>query len=211
MIEPAVEEYADRHTTPAPPALRSLLDRAVEELPSPSMVSGHVVGRLLETLAFAVQAKLVLEIGTYAGTSALWLAQGLAPGGRVITLDIDPEAATWARAGWAQAPAGDRIEQRIGPALASIAELDGPFDLVFIDADKESYPDYLDAVLPKLSPHGLIVADNTLRDGRALDPDATDPATEGIKRFNARVAEDPGLVATLLTVRDGVTVVRRVG
>jgi caffeoyl-CoA O-methyltransferase len=211
MIDPAVEAYADRHTTSPGPELASLLDRALTELPAPSMVSGAVVGRLLETLVFATQARLVLEIGTYAGTSALWLAQALPPGGRVITLDVDPVSAAWAQAGWAGAPGGDRIEQRVGPALSSIADLDGPFDLVFIDADKESYVDYLDAVLPKLAPHGVVVADNTLRDGRALDPDATDETTLGIKRFNERVVEDPALVATLLTVRDGVTLVRRAG
>lgn len=209
VMDAAVEVYAERHTTPAGPELASLLERARTELPHPSMVSGVVVGRLLETLVFALRARLVLEIGTYAGTSALWLAQALVPGGRVITCDIDPESAAFAQAGWANAPGGDRIEQRIGPALETVSTLPGPFDLVFIDADKESYVDYLEAVLPKLAPNGIIVADNTLRDGRALNPAVDDAATLGIKRFNARVAKDPALVATLLTVRDGVTLVRK--
>lgn len=209
MIDPAADAYAEAYTTPPEPELARLLERARSELPHPAMVSGAVVGRLLETLVFALRARLVLEIGTYAGTSALWLAQALAPGGRVITCDIDPESAAFARAGWAEVSGGDRIEQHVGPALETLAELEGPFDLVFIDADKQSYVDYLDAVLPKLAPHGIVVADNTLRDGRVLDPAADDAATAGILRFNARVAEDPTLVATLLTVRDGVTLVRR--
>lgn len=209
MIDPAVEVYAERATTPAPPALATLVERALTELPRPSMVSGSVVGRLLETLVFVTQARTVLEIGTYAGTSALWLAQALPADGRVITCDIDPDSAAWAQAGWRDAPGGNRIEQRIGPALDTIATLDGPFDLVFIDAEKEGYVGYLDAVLPKLAPHGLVVADNTLRDGRVLDPDAADPATLGILAFNERVAGDPALVATMLTVRDGMTLVRK--
>lgn len=209
MIDPAIEAYAQAHTTPPAAELAHLLERARGELPSPAMVSGEVVGRLLETLVFALRARLVLEIGTYAGTSTLWLAQGLAPGGRVITCDIDPKSAAFARAGWDDVPGGERIEQRMGPALETVAELDGPFDLVFIDADKESYVDYLDAVLPKLAPNGLVVADNTLRDGHVVDPASADAATAGILRFNARVAEDPSLVATVLTVRDGVTLVRR--
>ena len=209
MIDPAVEDYAERATTAAPTELATLVARAKDELPLPSMVSGSVVGRLLETLVFATRARTVLEIGTYAGTSALWLAQALPEDGRVITCDIDPESAAWARAAWAGAPGGDRIEQRVGPALETIAALDGPFDLVFVDAEKQGYVGYLDAVLPKLAPHGLVVADNTLRDGRVLDPSATDEATAGILAFNERVANDPALVATLLTVRDGVTLVRK--
>ena len=209
MIDPAVEAYAERHTTAAPPELSSLMERAKDELPHPAMVSGGVVGRLLETLVFATRAQLVLEIGTYAGTSALWMAQALAAGGRVITCDIDEQWAAFARAAWAQTPAGDRIEQRLGPALETIATLPGPFDLVFIDADKAAYPAYLDAVLPKLAPHGVVVADNTLLDGRVLDPAADDEDTLGIKAFNARISDDPGLVATMLTVRDGLTLVRR--
>jgi caffeoyl-CoA O-methyltransferase len=209
MIDPAVEEYAAHHTTPAGAEIGELLERIPAELAHPEMASGLVVGRLLETLVFALRATLVLEIGTYAGTSTLWLAQALAPGGRVITCDIDPVSAAFARAGWERAPGGERIEQRIGPALETIATLDGPFDLVFVDADKESYVDYLDAVLPKLAPHGIVVADNTLRDGRVLDERDDDEVTLGIRRFNERVAGDPALVATLLTVRDGVTLVRR--
>ena len=136
------------------------------------------------------------------------MAQALPADGRIVTCDVDPEAAAFARAAWATA-GEERIELRLGPALETIAALDGPFDLVFIDADKVSYPAYLDAVLPKLAPRGLIVADNTLRDGRALDPTPGDQGTEAIAAFNARVASDPALVATLLTVRDGVTLIRR--
>jgi caffeoyl-CoA O-methyltransferase len=211
MIDPAVEAYAERRTTAAPPALGELVERARQELPTAAMISGNVVGRLLETLVFALQPTLVLEIGTYAGTSALWLARALPADGRVVTCEVDERAAAFARAAWAEA-GEDRIELRMGPALETIAALDGPIDLVFVDADKESYPDYLDAVLPKLAPRGIVVADNTLRDGRVLVADGTgsgDEGTEAIARFNDRVASDPALVATFLTVRDGVTLIRR--
>jgi caffeoyl-CoA O-methyltransferase len=149
----------------------------------------------------------VLEIGTFSGASALWMARGLPPGGRIVTCENDPERAAFARRAIADAGEGHRVELVEGPALDTIAALDGPFDLVFIDADKEGYPAYLDAVLPKLADGGLVVADNTLREGKVLDPRGS--ADAAIARFNDRVVADPSLVAVQLTVRDGLTLIRR--
>jgi|HigsolmetaAR201D_1030396.scaffolds.fasta_scaffold01832_12 caffeoyl-CoA O-methyltransferase len=207
IVDPRIDEYAVAHTTPFPPALAAVHDRAAAELPYPSMLSGPVVGRLLETLVFALRPRLVVEIGTYAGWSALAMAGALPEGGRIVTCEIDDGHADWAQARIEASPYADRIEIRRGPALRTLAELDGPFDLVFIDADKAGYPDYYEAALEKLAPGGLIVADNTLRGGRVLDP--RDEEDRVIADLNARWAEDERVVAVLLTVRDGVTILRR--
>jgi caffeoyl-CoA O-methyltransferase len=202
MISDELEDYADGVTSSWGEQLRALEERARTELPYPSMISGPVVGRLLETLVFLIQPKLVVEVGTYAGTSALAMAGVLPPGGRIVTLELSDEHADWAQAGIDASPHADRIEIRRGPALDSLAAIDGPIDVCFIDADKPGYVDYYEAVLPKLSGHGLIVADNTLRGGQVLEGDVMDD-------FNRHVAADPRTAQVLLTVRDGVTLIRR--
>jgi caffeoyl-CoA O-methyltransferase len=191
------EEYATQHTTPPEPFLNRLFDETAETLDAPQMLSGPVVGRLLEFLVWLKRPQMVLEIGTYSGYSALSMARALPPGGRIISLEADPTNATFARRHTEQ---HGRISVREGDAMESIASLDGPFDMVFIDANKDGYVDYYEAVLPKLAPDGLIVADNTLGHERQ----------EGIARFNEHVANDPRTVQVILTVRDGVTLIRRV-
>jgi caffeoyl-CoA O-methyltransferase len=202
MISDELEDYADAVTSPWSQQLQGFEARAREELPYPQMISGPVVGRLLETLVFAIQPRLVLELGTYAGTSALAMAGGLPEGGRIVSCEISDEHADFAQAGIDASPYADRIEIRRGPALDTIASLDEPIDFCFIDADKEGYAGYYEAVVPKLSAHGLIAADNTLRGGRVLEGDVMDD-------FNRHVAADPRTVQVLLTVRDGVTLIRR--
>lgn len=212
LVDPEVERYAQEHTTPQPPPLPALLREATDALPYPQMLSGPTVGRLLETLVFALQAKRVLEIGTYAGYSALAMASGLPPDGRIVSCEIDAAHAEFAQRHIDESPYADRIEIRLGPALDSVADLPGPFDFVFIDADKESYPAYFEAVLPKLSPGGLIVADNTLRDGEVLgSPDGWSAGTHAIAAFNDALVQDERVVVVMLTVRDGLTVIRRRG
>jgi caffeoyl-CoA O-methyltransferase len=202
VISDELEDYADSVTSPWGERLQAFEARAREELPYPMMISGPVVGRLLETLVFLVQPKLVLELGTYAGTSALAMAGGLPPGGRIISCEIVDEHADFAQAGIDASPYADRIEIRRGPALDTIATLSEPVDFCFIDADKEGYVGYYEAVVPKLSDHGLIAADNTLRGGRVLEGDVMDD-------FNRHVAADSRTAQVLLTVRDGVTLIRR--
>jgi len=202
-------EYAEQHTTAAPPHVRALEAETRERLAMAQMLSGVVVGRLLETLVHVMQPRLVLEIGTYSGGSALWMGGALPAGARMVTCEIDPEHAAFARRHLAAAGLADRVEVALGPALETIARLPGPFDLVFIDADKTGYDDYYEAVLPKLAPAGLIAADNTLRGGAVLDPQAHDAGTHAIVAFNDRVAADARVVVTQLTVRDGVTLIRR--
>ena len=207
LVRSDVDAYAAAHTTPLPGWWAAIDAEAAQALPYPSMLSGHVVGQLLATLVAAVQARLVVEVGTYAGTSALAMAGALAPGGRIVTLELADAHADFAQRHIDASPFADRIEIRRGPALESLRALDGPFDLVFIDADKTGYPDYYEAALEKLAPHGLIVADNTLRDGEVLDPQ--DESSRVMAALNDRWAADERVVATQLTVRDGVTILRR--
>lgn len=195
-MSPDFEAYAEAHTTPQDHYLRDLAEATRASLSSPSMLSGPVVGRLLEFLVWLTQPSLVVEIGTYSGYSALSMARALPPRGRIITLEASAEHAAFARRAVER---HGRISVREGDALESLAALDGPFDLVFIDADKDGYVDYYEAALEKLSPRGLIVADNTLAHERQ----------PGIARFNDHVAADPRTVQVLLTVRDGVTLIRR--
>ena len=191
-VPPDLNELADRFTTPADHFLQALEDETRASMANPEMLSGAVNGRLLETLIFLAQPKLVLEIGTFTGYGALSMARALPPDGRIITLEADPAHAALARR---HVEPHGRIAVREGPALQSIAQLDGPFDLVFIDADKGGYIDYYEAVVPKLSPRGLIVADNTL--------------FESVMPFNEHVAADPRTVQVFMTVREGVTLIRR--
>ncbi len=208
MTSDDLDAYAAAHTTAPPPHLAALEAETRERLSMPQMLSGVLVGRLLETLVHVMAPRRVLEIGTYSGGSALWMAGALDDDAHLVTCEVDPEHAAFARRHIAAAGLQDRVQVREGPALDTLATLDGPFDLVFVDADKTGYPDYIEAVLPKLAPRGVIVADNTLRGGRVLDPPADDPGTQAIAQLNARLAADPRVVATLLTVRDGVTLIR---
>lgn len=185
------EALSHRFTTPPDHYLAELAADTEAEF-GPRMLSGPVVGRLLETLVFLAQPRLVLEIGTYTGYSALAMARALPPDGRIITLEADPAHAAFARR---RLERHGRIAIREGDALDSIAQLDGPFDLVFLDAAKSAYVDHYEAVLPKLAPRGLIVADDTLFDS--------------VQPFNEHVAADERVVQVLLPFDDGVTIVRR--
>jgi caffeoyl-CoA O-methyltransferase len=211
ILDEALDGYAERHTTSPGPALVALAEETRATLDAPGMLTGPVEGRLLETLVFALRPQLVLDIGTFSGYSALSMAAALPPEGRVVTCEVSERHAELAGRHIAASPLAERIELRLGPALETIDGLAGPFDLVFIDADKTSYLDYYEATLPQLSERGLIVADNTLWSGRVLDadrPDAT-PETRALAAFNERVAADPRVVCVMLTVRDGVTLIRR--
>ena len=212
IVPEEIERYVQEHTTPVSEAMDALERETFETLSSPQMLSGPVEGRLLETLVFATGAKRVLEFGTFSGYSALAMAGGLAPGGTVTTLELSEERAEVARRHIAQSPYADRIEVRVGPALESVRDLPGPFDFVFIDADKESYPDYYEASLERLSERGLIAVDNTLRGGSVRqEPGPDDPTARVMREFNDMVAADPRVVCVMLTVRDGVTLIRRRG
>jgi caffeoyl-CoA O-methyltransferase len=164
-----------------------------------------VAGRLLELLVWFGRPQRVLEIGTFTGHSALAMAGALPEGGRIDTCELDPERAAFAQRYFDRSPYGSRITLHIGPALETIVSLEGDFDFVFLDADKDGYVDYYEAVLPRLSERGLIVADNTLAGGRVVSE------RPPIAEFNEHVAADPRSVQVLLSVRDGMTLIRRAG
>lgn len=208
IVDPALEAYTEAHTTPPPPHLMAVAERTRATLALPGMMVGTVEGRFLEMLVFASGARNVLEIGTFSGYSALAMAAGLPEGGRITTCELDPVHAAEARRNIADSPYASSIEVVEGPALDTIGRLPGPFDLVFIDADKHSYPAYFDAVLPKLSDRGMVVADNTLWSGRVVDGADTSADTVALRAFNDALAADPRVVCVQLSVRDGVTLVR---
>ena len=155
-------------------------------------------GRLLELLARLARARSILELGTLGGYSTIWLARGLADGGRLVTLEAEPEYARVARANLERAGLADTVDLRVGPALETLPQLDGPFDLIFIDADKRSNPDYLGEALRLSRPGTLIVADNVVRGGAVADPDASDPSVAGVRRFLELVGAHPRLDATAI-------------
>jgi caffeoyl-CoA O-methyltransferase len=207
IVDERIEGYADAHTTSPPDLLARLAAETKETLRSPQMLTGTIEGRLLELLVFGLGARRVLEIGTFSGYSALSMAAGLPPDGRIDTCEIEPQHAEVARRYIAESPYADRITVHLGPALESIAALEGEFDFVFIDADKTNYANYLEAVLPRLAEGALIAIDNTLWSGRVLDPQDED--SRAIAALNDQIAADERLVAVQLTVRDGVTLIRR--
>lgn len=209
VVAAEIEEYAESHSSPPTEALRALAEETKATLDAPQMMVGALEGRVLEMLVFASGARRILEIGTFSGYSSISMAAGLAPDGRIVSCDISEKHAEVARRHIEANGLSDRIEVRVGPALDTIAELDGPFDFVFIDADKENYANYYEAVLPKLSERGLIAADNTLWSGRVIDAEDQDAATVAIREFNQLVANDPRVVNVILTVRDGITLIRR--
>ncbi len=208
IADPRIEQYAVEHTSPEPPWFAALAEETRNATRAPTMMVGTLEGRLLAALVAMLRPTSVLEIGTFTGYSALSMAETLPAGGRIITCDISEEHLAIARRHIAASRYADRIEVRSGPALETIESLSGPFDLVFIDADKTGYQDYYDATLPKLSPEGVILVDNVLWSGRPLDPATTDPDTAAIKEFNDRVLADDRVEVVMLTVRDGVSLIR---
>ncbi len=202
-IDERLQDYAEEVTSPHEPWLAALSEETHRTLGSGQMLTGPVAGRFLELLVWAARPRRVLEIGTFSGHATLSMAAGLTPEGHIDTLELDPKRAAVAQSHIDRSPWAHQITVHIGPAGESIAALPGSFDFVFMDADKTGYIDYYEAVLPRLTERGLIVADNTLHGGRVFEDGDT------IAAFNAHVAADPRSVQVLLTVRDGMTMIRR--
>jgi caffeoyl-CoA O-methyltransferase len=207
IVEPRVEAYAEEHTSPDGELFERLAAETREKTTAPQMMVGRVEGQTLALLVRQSEARRVLELGTFTGYSSISMAQALPPDGRVITCDVNEETTAIARRYAEEAGVVDKIEYRLGPGLETIAELDGPFDLVFIDADKNNYVNYYEATLPLLAPNGLIVADNTLWSGDVADPENSDESTQHIREFNDRVQDDDRVDNVLLTVRDGMNLI----
>lgn len=208
IADPRVEQYAVEHTSGEPAYFATLAERTRAETEAPTMMVGTLEGRFLSALVALARPQLVLELGTFTGYSALSMAESLPPGGRIITCDISEKHVAMARQNIAATPLADRIEIKVGPALESIAALPGPFDMVFIDADKVSYLAYYEALLPKLAPNGVILVDNVLWSGRLLDDADDSAATLALRAFNDHVVADDRVEVVMLTVRDGVSLIR---
>jgi caffeoyl-CoA O-methyltransferase len=204
-IPDEVEAYAERYTTARGDVFDRLGAETRETQEAPQMMVGHVEGAFLSFLVSMTQAKRVVEVGTFTGWSSIAMAGALPPEGRIVTLDINEETTAVARRYAQEAGVADRIEYRVGSALETLASLEGPFDLAFIDADKGGYVDYYEAILPKLAPNGLIAADNTL-----FGLDSEGENAHAIARFNEHVRHDDRVEAVLLPFREGVTLIRRV-
>jgi caffeoyl-CoA O-methyltransferase len=207
IVDEALERYAVEHSTRDQQLFRRLEEETRATTKAPGMMVGPLEGQFLGWLVWLSQARNVLEIGTFTGYSSVSMALSLPEGGRITSLDVNGETTAAARRYAEEAGVADRIDYRVGPAIETLEQLEGPFDMVFIDADKESYVDYYEAVLPKLSEHGFIVADNVLWSGRVLEDDGEE-STKAIKRFNDHVANDDRVVYVMLTVRDGMTLIR---
>jgi caffeoyl-CoA O-methyltransferase len=209
LVDPAIETYTHEHTTPQPALFDELREVTYRSMKSPQMQVGRVEGALLRMLCAISGARRVLEVGTFTGYSALSMAAALPDDGELVTCDIDPEAARVAQSFFDRSPDGRKIKLRLGDALTTIEAMpaEPTLDLAFLDADKERYVAYYEAILPRLRRGGLLVADNTLWSGRVLSPAAdTDKA---IVAFNRRVTEDPRVENVLLSVRDGIMLARK--
>ena len=209
LVRHDIEDYASARTTPEPHLLQQIAEETQALGSRAGMLTGRTEGRLLNFLVRLVRPRQVLEIGCFTGYSALSMAEALPDGGRLYTCEISEEHAGIAQKNFDRSPYGDRIELRLGPARDTIASLDGPFGFVFVDADKGNYPDYYEAVLPKLADGGLIAFDNVLWSGRVLDDEDETTDTKAIRALNEKLARDDRIECVMLTVRDGLTLVRR--
>jgi caffeoyl-CoA O-methyltransferase len=200
-ITAEIRRYCDAHTSAESPACREITEETQTTTSKARMLVGREEGTFLSLISRSIDARRVLEIGTFTGYSALKLAEGLPPEGNVTTCDVDSKTTAIARRIWAKSPHGGKITLKIGPALETIREIPGPIDLVFIDADKENYINYWESCLPRVRRGGLILVDNVLWSGRVLDPREKDDLA--IASFNDHAANDERVDLVMLTVRDG--------
>lgn len=208
LIRSDIEAYAEAHSIPESDLCRRLREETEATRPYPQMVVGPHEAAFLKVLVRMIGAEKILEIGMFTGYSALSMAEVLPPSGRIITCEVDQEAAAVARRYFAMSPHGEKIDIRIGPALKTLSALRGSFDLIFIDADKENYPAYYERAMELMSPRGVIAVDNVLWSGDVLNPHPDRASTRAIQKLNRRVASDPRVEAVLVPIRDGILLVR---
>lgn len=211
FLSPELDHYAELNTALEPAYLHELAEETRANVELPNMLSGHLQGRFLSMISKLMAPQLILEIGTYTGYSALCLAEGLAPGGMLHTIDINTKLAAMVDGYFRKAGYQDRIQQHLSPATEVIPHIEGILDLVFIDADKPNYCTYFDLVVDRVRPGGLIIADNVMWSGKVLSPDAEqDHETKGLVAYAQQVKNDPRVENILLPIRDGLLVSRKV-
>jgi caffeoyl-CoA O-methyltransferase len=204
-----IEKYLLDHSTKEDPVLEDLYRQTHIRFVNPNMVSGHMQGKLLEMISRMIQPDNILEIGTFTGYSAICLAKGLNPGGKLITIDINDEFTDFAQSYFEKTGLSSVIDQLTGNAIGIIPGLDLNFDLVFIDGDKRDYVDYYRVSIDKVKPGGFILADNVLWGGKALDKSTRDPQARGIIEFNEMIGKQTEIENLILPVRDGLMIIRK--
>ena len=208
-MQEKLDEYILSHISPEDDYLYRLYRATQINLLRPRMASGHLQGQLLRMLCQMIRPQRVLEIGTYSGYSALSMASGMQEGTELVTFEINDEQEDFTRPWLEGSPFPPKIKMIVGDIFSILPQMEGKFDLVFIDANKRQYCEYLDLVLPHLNSGAYIIADNTLWDGHVVDPAYdNDPQTQGVRAFNDRIATDPQFEKIILPLRDGLTIVR---
>ncbi len=207
FVNEDIDNYAYDHTQIEDDLLWRLELETYDQLEIPQMLTGRIEGRLLKMLAQLVEARRIIEIGTFGGYSALSMAEALPDSGYLITCEMDPVAIQFAQRFFNESPHGKKIVLKEGPALDTLKTLTGSFDMAFVDADKENYLNYYEALLPLMRTGGLIVVDNVLWGGRVLNPKET--SDRAIHRFNQKVREDHRVEKVMLAIRDGVSLLRK--
>lgn len=207
LVDPDIVTYADALTSAGHPLYARLVEETLATTLVPGMQLGRIEARLLTLLAQLAGARRAIELGTFTGYSALAIAEGLAPDGTLLTCDIDARSTEVALRYFSQAPWGRKIELRLGPALETLAAVDGPFDFAFLDADKERYVEYWEALVPKVSAGGLLVVDNVFWSGTVLHPRTR--GARAVAAFNEHVRNDTRVDTVTLTVRDGLLLARK--
>ncbi|MDQ7917478.1 O-methyltransferase [Mesonia sp. MT50] len=209
FLSEEINQYVEQHSQKEPELLQRLHRETFQKILQPRMLSGHFQGRVLSMLAKLIRPKNILEIGTYTGYSALCLAEGMQTDGNLHTIDKNEELVDFQRKYFDLSPWGSQIHQHLGDALDLIPDLKENFDLVFIDADKQNYPNYFDIILPKMNPAGIILSDNVLWSGKIIEPlKKGDLDTEALLHYNKMINEDPRVETVLLPIRDGLTLTR---
>lgn len=212
FIDPALLAYCEAHTSEEDALLKKITRETQAKVLMPRMLSGHLQGKMLELFTKMIQPDTILEIGTYTGYSGVCLARGLKKGGKLITLDINDELETMVRGFFEESGLADQIDYRLGNALEFIPTLSGPFDLVFIDADKFNNATYFDLIIDKVRPGGIILTDNVLWSGKVLvaEGQKIDKDTKAILDFNDKIQNDPRVENVLLPIRDGIMMARKI-
>lgn len=212
FIDPALLKYCEDHSSQEDYLLKKITRETQAKVMMPRMISGHLQGKMLELFTKMQHPKTILEIGTYTGYSGICMARGLGKDGKLITLDINDELEKMVRGFFEESGLADKIDYRLGNAIEIIPTLSGPFDMVFIDADKSNYAKYYDLIIDKVNPGGIILADNVLWSGKILVEKGKkiDKDTQAILDFNAMIQNDPRVENALLPIRDGVMMARKI-
>lgn len=208
-MDRTLEQYIASHSSPEDPVLEELYRQTHVKFVNPNMVSGHIEGLFLQFLSLMIKPTFILEIGTYTGYSAICMAQGLKPGGKLYTIEINDELADFSQHYINKAGVADKVIQINGKAQEVIPQLDVTFDMAYIDGDKREYCDYLNVVLPTMKKGGFIIVDNILWGGKVLDNETKDPQTLGIIRFNEMIRLRTDIDSVMLPIRDGITLLRK--